>query len=687
MKRTLLIPFCLAMAACTTGGGGSSDGNGNTVDNSNSGLSPDGNTATGTGGGGGGGNVTTGTPASSVGSPVGDLGNNTFPAGASLSPNSAYVHYIGRVEQGAAGGIRFAWPGSGVNFRVTNASYVTVTMVPNQYVENNVMGVLVDGNATGSFTLSDNKTTYSIVVPSGDHVITLAKRTEAGNGQVLLQNLATDGQFEQLAAASGRIIEVVGENAATGYSSDAQAGNTTCAQPANSVADPAAQNALNTFGALTARAFNADWSILAFSGRGLMQNYDGSQGVNLSEMYLRLNPMDAFSNLTTSNASVVVLNVGTNDINYWLQNKDGVQPDLTGFQANYLALLKKVRAANPQAVIVATTGPTISNYQCFGSTAASGYSCSSGGGNTPILTAQETAIKAAVSSFGDSKTSYVKFTPDSTNVAACYMPSAAGHSAVAATLIPAVAQATGWTANAAATGQPAAAAAGTGPKQLTGAFAARPDPVTNPNSKLMHITLDEFPQCHYCSPQAYNANNVGTAACPNLIGTSTPCQGYCHVPDGFVELYFSDPPTGGNHYSDPKPQGFYATTVPRGRWIHSMEHGAVVLSYNCPDGCAAEVAWLQSEYNKYPGYNTSGWVVVTPDPLLKSAKFAATSWTWRATFDALDDTAKASIDCFILQHSFYGRECLADKATAADKTSYPRNCPAILDQYMSTTGG
>lgn len=693
MKRTLLTLMVVASAmACNTNKGGDASepgidtggvtpgqnpgGNGNGNDANNVGVTPGNNNGVT--------NPVPGvvTPGGGT-TPVGPLNSTNFGSGPSLSPNSPYVHYIGRIEQGALGGVRLAWPGSGITVRVTGASSITASLLPNQYVENNVVGVLIDGKDTGKFVLADGKSSYPITVPAGDHLVTIFKRTEAGNGEVLLSNLTTNGQFEQLAPANGRLIEVIGENAAAGYSSEAAPGVTACAQPVNSVADPATQNALNTFGALTAQSFAADWSILAWSGRGLMQNYDGSRGSNVAAIYPRLNPQNAASNIGSRiGAGAVIINVGTNDINYWLQNTRGVQADPAGFQAAYLALIKQARALNPNAAILVTTGATLSGYQCLGGAAAG--PCNPSNPNN-VLGVQTKAIQGAIAAMNDSKVTFLAVpTLEGQDIAACYMPSASGHAKLAAALIPAVASATGWTANTQAAAQPAAAAAGNGPKTLGGTFPKRPDPINDPNSALMKVTIEQYPQCHYCSPQLYNANNVGTAACPALIGESQPCQGYCHEPDGFAPPFHSIPPTSGNHYSDPKPQGFYTTAVPRGRLVHSMEHGAVVLTYNCPDGCAAEVASMQALYSKYPGVGTTAWLVVSPDPLLTGAKFAAASWTWKATFDTFD---AAAMECFILQHTFYGRECLAASTNPADRTGYPRNCPPILDQYMSSAGG
>lgn len=622
---------------------------------------------------------------------IGTNGNNTFPSGPSLSPDSSYVRYIGRVEPGAPGGIRLAWPGAGLKVRLTGASSLTVTAQPNQYGENNIMGAYVDGALVQTYPVQGADVTiptvkFTVKIPTGDHVVTLIKRTEAGNGMVLISNLTTDGQFEQIADGD-RLIEVIGENAAAGYSADSQTGDTNCAQPINSVANPIQQDAAATFGALTAKAFNARASSLAFSGRGLVQNFDGSVGMNMADLYDRINPMDFSSTISkTIGANAVVINLGANDINYWMKNKLGAAADPAGYTAGMVALIKKVRTLNPDAAIIVTIGPSLSDYQCIGGNPNSGYSCASATNGQKILTLLRDATKAAITQVADSKVSFLEFPADTTNVGACYLPSAQGHAIMANLLIPAVAQATGWTVGSGAVAQAAAAPAGKGQKTLTGTFAPRPDPLVvggaDPNSG---ITNKEFPQCHYCSPTSFNPNAVGTAQCPTLVGVQQPCQSYCHVPDGFVELYGNNPPTAGNHYATPQLVTLNSTAVPRGKWIHSMEHGTVVFTYNCPEGCADSVALMKSLYDKYAFTDptkASAWVIVTPDPQLTASKFAVSSWTWSLNFDTFGSAEQQTADCFIQQHAFYGRECPNDGSS-----SNPRACPNLSDHPMSTVGG
>lgn len=683
---TLMVVGVGACNTSSTSGTGGGDANGTTDGNNTTVTQP----GLGSGGGnqpagGGNGNQSNNgnlpatiapAAAGAVNSYTGGLGSNLFPSGPSLSPNSGYARYIGRIETNRPGGVRLNWGGTALQVRVTAATSITLTMQANQYVENNVVGVLIDGKQSQNLKISDGTSLYKVLVPTGEHLVTFIKRTEAGNGEVLISKVVTDGQFEPIASGSGRLIEFVGDNTTAGYSSDGPLGVTACNQPVNSVADPNQQNAANTYGVLSANAFGADWSIMAYSGRGLVQNFDGSTAMTLGTLYPWLNPLDIKSVIPTSpNAGAVVINLGTNDINYWMQNKVGVKPDVAGFTQAYVSLLQSVRALNPNAAIIATVGPTLGNYQCITGSTAADYACSAGG-TLPALSTLRSAVQAAVSqaqSAGLTKVTFVEFPANSTNVSACYLPDAAGHQAISQALIPAIAQATGWS-QGGQVAQPALGAVGAGPKTLTGTFAKWPDSLNDPNSARELITNKQFPQCHYCSPASINPAFVGTAACPVALGTLEPCQSYCHVPDGFDEPHATNPPTSGNHYSTPAVNASeFTSAVPRGKYIHSMEHGAIVLAYNCPNGCASELAVLRQAYTA--NNNNGAWIIFTPDPLLPGQRFAALAWTYSLRFDTPD---LATLNCFIKQHAFYGRECLPKVQSG---------CSPLLDKPMGSIEG
>lgn len=108
--------------------------------------------------------------------------------------------------------------------------------------------------------------------------------------------------------------------------------------------------------------------------------------------------------------------------------------------------------------------------------------------------------------------------------------------------------------------------------------------------------------------------------------------------------YATNPPTSGDHYGNWPQYKTYTTPLPYGFMVHAMEHGAVVLSYNCPDGCAAEVAAAQNMIdNTLPGDVfcaaqgvSRQRVILTPDPQL-SSRWAAAAWTWSLNADCFDE--------------------------------------------------
>lgn len=52
------------------------------------------------------------------------------------------------------------------------------------------------------------------------------------------------------------------------------------------------------------------------------------------------------------------------------------------------------------------------------------------------------------------------------------------------------------------------------------------------------------------------------------------------------------PPVGGVHHNRPQPCGYYFTPVEPGAAIHSMEHGAVWITYQ-PEMAEADIAYLR----------------------------------------------------------------------------------------------
>lgn len=77
-----------------------------------------------------------------------------------------------------------------------------------------------------------------------------------------------------------------------------------------------------------------------------------------------------------------------------------------------------------------------------------------------------------------------------------------------------------------------------------------------------------------------------------------PDEGRDHVRDGTPLNYKYNPPSSGSHYNQPQPAGVFDTEVSPGNWLHSLEHGYVVVLLKCPGGCPDLVAQMRQLYDK-----------------------------------------------------------------------------------------
>jgi hypothetical protein len=97
-------------------------------------------------------------------------------------------------------------------------------------------------------------------------------------------------------------------------------------------------------------------------------------------------------------------------------------------------------------------------------------------------------------------------------------------------------------------------------------------------------------------------------------------------------MYDENPPVGGNHNPLWANWGVHDVPVADQCFVHNMEHGGVIFLYDCPDGCAAEVAKLEAFVGDHAR------TLLTPYSELP-ARFAATAWGHRLVSDCLDMAA------------------------------------------------
>lgn len=83
---------------------------------------------------------------------------------------------------------------------------------------------------------------------------------------------------------------------------------------------------------------------------------------------------------------------------------------------------------------------------------------------------------------------------------------------------------------------------------------------------------------------------------PPAPGTLVPNLGNAHLAsvDAPHSPYNSSPPSSGPHVGGHLPLGELDEAAPPELFVHSLEDGAVVVTYECSDGCPGVVAELRS---------------------------------------------------------------------------------------------
>lgn len=111
------------------------------------------------------------------------------------------------------------------------------------------------------------------------------------------------------------------------------------------------------------------------------------------------------------------------------------------------------------------------------------------------------------------------------------------------------------------------------------------------------------------------------------LGRTTADEGRNHVNAGTPLNFRSNPPASGEHYPVWSRPGAYTEPQDPGNWVHSLEHGYVVVLYNCPSACPELVSQLRTFYDAVPKSQRYGYqkLVITPYAQLEG-QLAMVSW-------------------------------------------------------------
>jgi lysophospholipase L1-like esterase len=216
------------------------------------------------------------------------------------------------------------------------------------------------------------------------------------------------------ASAAERHLEVIGDSITAGYGNEGASNKEHFS--------PGTENAYWTYGAVTARAFGADYVCIAWSGRCLWP-YN-----TIPSIYDRTLPLEADStwNFTGPKPQVVLIDLGSNDFAHGA-------PEEEGWVKAYHEFIAHIRTNYPDTVVYLAIGPMVSDSWPAPKTL------------TTVRGYIQRVIQESNAS-GDAKIHYLEFAPQdgSTGYGADWHPSLKTHQRMAQTFIEAIQKDLGW---------------------------------------------------------------------------------------------------------------------------------------------------------------------------------------------------------------------------------------------------
>lgn len=183
-----------------------------------------------------------------------------------------------------------------------------------------------------------------------EHAIRAEKLTEAAWTSAQFTGFFVSNPANVLPAPHPlpREIEFIGDSYTVGY------GNTSRTRDCPGEQVWATTNTQLAFGPLTAKHFNADYRINAISGRGIVRNYNGGDGLHLPQAY----PYTVAPQIVETadwHPQIIVIGLGTNDFTTPLHGgevwttRDELHSD---YEQTYVEFVQTLRAQNPQAFFI-----------------------------------------------------------------------------------------------------------------------------------------------------------------------------------------------------------------------------------------------------------------------------------------------------------------------------------------------
>jgi len=270
--------------------------------------------------------------------------------------SNAQIEYSGRIDSSNAKGTELYWSGTSIKLNFEGES---ISALIEDEKGDNYYNIIIDNDSPYILRPDTTKTYLQLAsgLSKGAHTVEIFKRTEWDRGKTIFYGFQIEGKAKLLPkpASKRRKMEFYGNSITAGYAIEDFSGKDS--------PDSTYTNNYLTYGALTARHFDAKYNCICRSGIGITVSWIPQI---MPEIYDRLNPLDANSkwDFSTYTPDIIVINLFQNDS--WLVNL----PDSDEFKARfgteapsddyilnaYQTFIANIRKQYPKANIICSLG-------------------------------------------------------------------------------------------------------------------------------------------------------------------------------------------------------------------------------------------------------------------------------------------------------------------------------------------
>jgi len=262
-----------------------------------------------------------------------------------ILPTDSNFQFEGRIDKSNPKAYRFSQPGVSIKFKFKGKKCTIKLKNDSKIGMSNYYYLIVDKDAPKTIVISNTDSTYPIELQDeGPHTVTIFRRTENLVGIGVFEGIVLEKDKKLLPLKSKKHkMEFIGNSITCGY------GNEGSSKECHF--SPETENNYLAYSATTARNLNAEFYAVAYSGIGMVQNYEIENKQTMPVIYDRIladfpEPKWDFKLYTPE---VVVLNLGTNDFAH-------SNPDSALFANTYLEFVKRIRKNYPKALIFCIEG-------------------------------------------------------------------------------------------------------------------------------------------------------------------------------------------------------------------------------------------------------------------------------------------------------------------------------------------